>query len=71
MGVTVHIGTAEAGHYFSYINTKRGKNQTDNTKPEWFQTDKDPWREFNDSYVKEYKFDDLKGDCYGGSQDDD
>jgi ubiquitin C-terminal hydrolase len=23
VGVTVHVGTADAGHYYSYINTNR------------------------------------------------
>lgn len=27
VGATVHSGTAHAGHYWSYINTKRGREE--------------------------------------------
>lgn len=29
VGVTIHIGTAEQGHYFSLINCKRGNEEPD------------------------------------------
>lgn len=29
VGVTVHSGTAHAGHYWSYINTRRGRDEQD------------------------------------------
>jgi ubiquitin C-terminal hydrolase len=48
VGVNIHVGTAEHGHYYSLINTKRGQDEVDESKPEWGQTEKDPWREFND-----------------------
>ena len=35
VGVTIHIGTAEHGHYYSLINTKRGSEEVDETKAEW------------------------------------
>jgi ubiquitin C-terminal hydrolase len=35
VGVIIHEGTAEHGHYFSLINTKRGNDETDESKPEW------------------------------------
>ena len=47
VGVVLHMGTADAGHYLSYINTNRNSNNCD--KPEWLLTDKDKWLEFNDS----------------------
>jgi ubiquitin C-terminal hydrolase len=47
VGVQLHMGTAEAGHYLSYININR--NSLDSDKPEWLLTDKDKWLEFNDS----------------------
>lgn len=34
-GVIIHQGTAEHGHYYSLINTKRGANEVDENKPEW------------------------------------
>lgn len=35
VGVNIHIGTAEHGHYYSLINTKRGSEEPDESKPEW------------------------------------
>jgi uncharacterized UBP type Zn finger protein len=29
VGVNVHSGTAHAGHYWSYINTRRGREEAD------------------------------------------
>jgi hypothetical protein len=33
--------------------------------PSWAETDKEPWMEFNDSTVKDYKFENLNEECYG------
>jgi ubiquitin C-terminal hydrolase len=64
VGVVIHMGTADAGHYLSYINTNRGTQDTD--KPEWLLTDKDKWLEFNDSLIRDYRFANLEQDCFGG-----
>jgi ubiquitin carboxyl-terminal hydrolase 34 len=66
VGVVVHSGTANAGHYWSYINTKRGFNETDENDPNWSKTEGDPWMEFNDSTVRDFNFEKLKEECYGG-----
>lgn len=60
VGVTVHSGTAEFGHYYSYININRGNKETisDPTK--------DKWLEFNDSLIKDYDVSKLPNDCFGG-----
>jgi hypothetical protein len=50
----VHTGTADSGHYFSYI-----KADTNETQNNWF--------EFNDSEVLEFSIDRLEGECFGGS----
>lgn len=63
VGVNVHSGTANAGHYWSYINTDR--RTEDDNGPEWMRTEDDPWMEFNDSTVKDFKFEELEGDCFG------
>lgn len=52
-GVIIHTGTAESGHYYSIIKDNYPNSQR--------------WLEFNDSNVKEYDFDDLAGEAYGGS----
>jgi len=64
VGVTVHTGSANSGHYYSYINTKRGTAEDEND-PNWERTDLDPWMEFNDSRVTEFNFDRLKEECFG------
>lgn len=64
VGVVLHMGTADAGHYLSYININRGEK--DEESPEWLLTDKEKWLEFNDSQVKEYRFSNLETDCFGG-----
>ena len=61
------MGTADAGHYISYINITKDKQGKEST-PEWLRTDKDKWVEFNDSQVKDYKFSNLEEDCFGGAQ---
>ena len=66
MGVNVHSGSANAGHYWSYINTKRGFDEPEEGDPKWELTETDPWMEFNDSTVREFNFDKLKEECYGG-----
>jgi ubiquitin carboxyl-terminal hydrolase 34 len=66
VGVNVHSGSANAGHYWSYINTVRGKDERDDNT--WVETEKDQWMEFNDSTVRDYKFDNLFGECFGDKQ---
>jgi len=53
VGVVVHMGTADAGHYLSYINISRGEKDEEN--PEWLLTEKEKWLEFNDSAVRSYQ----------------
>ena len=60
------MGTADAGHYLSYININRGDKPED--EPEWLLTENNKWLEFNDSQVKDYKFKELEEDCFGGVQ---
>ena len=66
VGVNVHSGSANAGHYWSYINTKRGVAEPDENDPDWAKTENDPWMKFNDSQVTEYNIEKLREDCYGG-----
>lgn len=39
VGVNVHSGTANAGHYWSYINTERGMEEKDSQDPTWAETE--------------------------------
>lgn len=67
VGVTIHSGSADGGHYFSLINTARGINEHDpyEKEQEWLNVSQDTWREFNDEDVKFFSFKDLGTYSYG------
>jgi hypothetical protein len=65
VGVVVHMGTADAGHYISYINTERN---IDGDSPDWGDTHKQNWFEFNDSKVEKFDFQMLEYNCFGETQ---
>ncbi|CAD8084108.1 unnamed protein product [Paramecium sonneborni] len=50
VGIVVHLGTADVGHYFSYIDIKS----------------QDQWLEFNDHKIKEFKLKQMENECFGG-----
>jgi Ubiquitin carboxyl-terminal hydrolase/Domain of unknown function (DUF3517) len=60
VGVLVHTGTAESGHYYSYIRDPRSRDSVPDPRTEWF--------EFNDSEVKPWRVEDLDHWCYGGPE---
>lgn len=51
-GIVIHAGTAETGHYYSYIREAMPKN----------------WFEFNDIWIKEFNPDDIPDECFGGEE---
>lgn len=53
VGVLVHSGSADAGHYYSFIK-ERNSNR---------------WLEFNDIHVREFDVKNLEAECFGGNQD--
>jgi ubiquitin C-terminal hydrolase len=60
VGVVVHRGTANFGHYYSFININRGDpSLREDNKPE-------KWLEFNDSTIKDYNVANIPSDCFGG-----
>ena len=67
VGVVVHSGNAESGHYYSFIDSNReeSEGQADFMSPE-----KDKWLEFNDSLVKDFDFKRIPLECFGGSTED-
>jgi len=68
VGVVIHKGTADRGHYFSLINTKRGDEEADSDSADWLETKGDPWKQFDDSNIRSYSMDAFKPDAFGGSQ---
>ena len=63
----MHSGTANAGHYWSYINTNRGTDEKEGDNS-WIKTETDPWMEFNDSRVSDWEFKELKSRTFGNEQ---
>lgn len=56
VGVLVHAGTAESGHYYSYIRER----PTSRENEDWF--------EFNDDTVTPWNPSRMEASCYGGSE---
>ncbi len=54
MGVVVHIGTANSGHYYSIIKERGSSNR---------------WFEFNDMLVTEFDPQDIPAECFGGVEE--
>nr|KAG5696977.1 hypothetical protein BaRGS_008439 [Batillaria attramentaria] len=55
-GVTVHTGTADGGHYYSFIRDRL--HPTDSGQDKWFL--------FNDAEVKPFDQGQIAGECFGG-----
>lgn len=51
-GVIIHMGTAESGHYYSYI----------------LDIDQNKWFEFNDIWVSEIDPNKISNECFGGQE---
>ena len=49
-GVVVHTGTADSGHYYSFIREMNGEK----------------WYEFNDNIVRDFDINELASECFGG-----
>lgn len=55
VGVTVHTGTADGGHYYSFIK-ERNKSVLQH----------DRWFLFNDAEVKPFDPSQIAAECFGG-----
>lgn len=55
IGVTVHTGTADGGHYYSFIREREAPG-----------ANKDKWYLFNDAEVKPFDPNQLAAECFGG-----
>jgi ubiquitin carboxyl-terminal hydrolase 34 len=54
VGILVHAGTAESGHYYSYIRERPSQGQAPN------------WVEFNDDTVTAFDPTCIEANCFGG-----
>jgi hypothetical protein len=65
VGINVHSGSANGGHYWSYINTERHNAEGGNDQ-EWLKNaSNDPWMEFNDSRVCDWNYEKLEEHTFG------
>ena len=54
VGVNIHIGSADAGHYFSYINTVRNGTESKMTYDPKNERHTQSWLKFNDSRISKF-----------------
>jgi len=59
VGVLVHQGTADSGHYYSFIKDRTRSKAGEPAK----------WFEFNDSKVLPFDVKDMDDECFGGMQE--
>ncbi|KAG7380889.1 Ubiquitin carboxyl-terminal hydrolase 34 [Phytophthora pseudosyringae] len=55
VGVVVHSGTSDTGHYYSFI---KDRHDTENQR----------WLEFNDEVVREFEVEIMGEECFGGEE---
>lgn len=59
VGVLVHTGTADSGHYYSFIMDRQRSAESQ----------QDTWIEFNDTKTLPFDISDLENECFGGMHD--
>ena len=55
VGVLVHSGTAEGGHYYSFIKDRSGESKG--------------WFEFNDNKVRPFDVNNIRTECFGSERE--
>ena len=71
-GINVHLGSAEGGHYISFIDVERDGNNNESNIKSSIENGviKSRWLKFNDSIVTEFDTKDIPIESYGGFVDD-
>lgn len=69
VGVNVHLGSADAGHYFSYINSIRSGNDNHMDYDPNIETHTNSWLKFNDSRISKFNIEKLEEECFGGKME--
>ena len=67
IGVTVHTGTADGGHYYAFIRDRTGVQSSNigGTKSSVANSG-DKWYSFNDAEVKQFDPSQIATECFGG-----
>jgi hypothetical protein len=58
VGIVIHLGVADSGHYYSLIQDRELPDVSDDRK----------WYEFNDTIVKHFDAKDIPNEAYGGEE---
>lgn len=64
LGVVVHTGTTDSGHYFSYIREPDNSADKSNAAKTSAQRQ---WIEFNDADIRSFSESRIPAECFGGS----
>ncbi|KAG0002609.1 hypothetical protein BGZ79_002672 [Entomortierella chlamydospora] len=67
VGVLVHTGTADSGHYYSYIKD-RGAAVTSGSPNQFADGDNNHWYLFNDSKVEGFDASEIPAKAFGGPE---
>ena len=70
-GINVHLGSAQGGHYISFIDIERDGNDNEQNIKESIEKNiiKSKWLKFNDSIITEFNTKDIPTESYGGYLD--
>ena len=67
IGVTVHTGTADGGHYYAFIRDRAGLHGSNvGGSKSSVGTSGDKWYSFNDAEVKQFDPSQIATECFGG-----
>ena len=58
VGILVHRGVADSGHYYSFIKLRNSN-----------KTNEDQWIEFNDEIVRPFDISNIDKECFGGKEE--
>lgn len=66
IGVTVHTGTADGGHYYSFIKERNGCQTGNGLTNLGYGGSREKWFLFNDAEVKQFDPAQIATECFGG-----
>ncbi|XP_072159450.1 LOW QUALITY PROTEIN: ubiquitin carboxyl-terminal hydrolase 34 [Bemisia tabaci] len=69
IGITVHTGSADSGHYYCFIRDRENKSSSQFSSPSKSDRNSgssDKWYLFNDAEVKHFNPNQIAAECFGG-----